>query len=314
MAPDIFNLLIEAGVRGLKESGEEINGSCPMHKERLGRVDTHASWSINRTNFLHHCFSCGYSGTLTGLLMDLQGYVPDDLEMVLATSTLQRKVARLAEPEPESKAPTEWELSNTLTSVPHRLLSLRQLRPDAADAYGVRWDPQMKSWVLPVRDESGVLLGAQYRQKGVVLNRPTGLEKASTLFGFSEMRRHDEVALVESPLDAVRFYGLGIPAVSSFGAWVSDSQMRMLSRNFSTVVLALDNDRVGQEALSFVAAQLHRCGTGVYRFRYDGLTTDDGADAKDPGDVDSDDDLLRNYQLSVSRPVTIPPPKKKVRT
>ncbi|NBZ97039.1 MAG: hypothetical protein EBR40_11560, partial [Proteobacteria bacterium] len=203
---DILGVLAEAGIKNLREGEKEVSGSCPMHYERLGRVDAHASWSINRHTFVHHCFSCGYSGTLTGLLVDLQGYAPDDIETLVLAHSFKRKHAEnvARQQSPEEKVVTEWELSHVLQPVPERLLAFRRLAANAAEVYGVRWDPKAKSWVLPVRSPDGTLIGAQYRQKGVVLNNPKGLEKASTLFGFVEMRHHSRITLVESPLDAVR--------------------------------------------------------------------------------------------------------------
>lgn len=309
---DIIGLLVGAGIKNVRDGGKEVSGSCPMHLHRIGRTDSHASWSINKTTFLHHCFSCGYSGTLTGLLIDVQGYAPDDIETLVLSTSFTGKMSEVRAAAPE-KVVTDWELSNVLEPVPERLLSFRRLRPDAANAYGVRWDPKVKSWVLPVRSPDGVLLGAQYRQKGAVINQPTGLEKSTTLFGFYEMRLHNRITLVESPLDAVRLYGLGIPAVASFGAWVSSQQVDLLSRTYSTVVIALDNDSVGMEAMSQVAHQLRRRGTASVPFRYDGLVTAEGNRAKDVGDVEDDDLLLKNFRDSVGRPSLIPPPKKKLK-
>jgi hypothetical protein len=308
----VASILAQAGVRNIREGQKEITGSCPMHKERVGRADAHASWSMNRHTFVHHCFSCGYSGTLSMLLTDLQGYAPDDIETMVREATVgtnMRKLAERAEAKaPERRAATEWELTHTLTDMPDRLLELRHLRREAVDAYGVRWDKTTKSWVLPIRDPNGVLLGAQYRQKGNVLNLPEGLEKSVTLFGFSEMRQYNRVALVESPLDAVRLFGLGIPAVSSFGAWVSPTQVELLARNFTSVVMMLDNDKAGKEATAHTAEALRRRRCVPIPFSYRGL------DAKDPGDVEDDSMLLANWQWSLTNPRLIAPPPKKVRT
>ena len=89
------------------------------------------------------------------------------------------------------------------------------------------------------------------------------MEKSTTLFGFSVMSQHDFCALVESPLDAVRLFGEGVPAVSSLGAWVSEEQIRLLSRAFSTVYLALDDDKTGHQGMDYIAPVLRRYGSAV---------------------------------------------------
>lgn len=300
---DIVDILADAGVRQIKEGEKEISALCPMHKERVGREDSHASWSINRHTYVHHCFSCGYSGTLVGLLIDLQGYAPEDIEAEIAKSTFLRTMDKIEqkqrEPE-EERPPTEWELANILTDVPDRLLHLRRLQRHAVDAYGVRWDPERKSWVLPIYHPDGPLMGVQYRQKGSVINAPTGMNKAITLFGFPQMRLLSSVwiTLVESPLDAVRLYGLGIPALASFGAWVSDDQVTLLARNFRRVLLALDNDKVGKQATDQMRFNLRKRSVPHALFRYQGLLTADGAIAKDIGDVASDAAILAAYNES----------------
>lgn len=104
--------------------------------------------------------------------------------------------------------------------------------------------------------------------------------------------RVDRIAIVESPLDAVRLYGLGIDAVSSFGAHVSAIQIDLLARYFTDVVLAMDNDSVGRNANQILTRALKgRCN--VYPFAYRGLS------AKDPGDVQSDQDLLDAWNRSI---------------
>lgn len=299
---DIIHVLDKAGVKNLREGSKEISGLCPMHKQRLGREDRHSSWSINKITYVHHCFSCGYAGTLTGLLIDLQGYAPEDIEQEIAKSSFLRTLDKIEQKKnPVTPEVTEWSLSHRLTDVSDGLLALRKLKRHAADKFQIRWDKELRSWVIPVRDPDGLLLGAQYRQKGNVINAPHGLQKSSTLFGLYEMKNEDCVALVESPLDVVRLYGAGIPAVSSFGAWVSDQQVMLLARNFKTIVLALDNDPTGNKASIRIGESLRKRGSAAIPFVYKGLLTEDGHPAKDLGDVASDTDIILGWKRSLTR-------------
>lgn len=293
---DLLSILSEAGISHLHEGRREISGACPKHYERTGRVDTHPSWSISKTTYLHFCHSCGYKGTLTQLLVDVTGAAPVDLELALHEQSFLRQMAEVREQPDEILEPvvpllTEWSLRNKLDDVPSRLLGLRHLERSAIDAYDVRWSRDTRQWVLPVRNPDGGLMGAQYRQTGSVLTLPDGIEKSTTLFGYSVMSQHDYTVLVESPLDACRLHQIGASAVSSMGAWVSEDQCRLLARAFSTVYLALDDDKAGHTATDFAAPMLRRFGTSVVFWQYDGLTDDQGRKAKDPGDVADDDQL-----------------------
>jgi DNA primase len=297
MALDLLRVLEQAGVQRLYEGRTEISGLCPNPQHN----DTKPSWSINKTTYLHHCFSCNYSGTLQGLLTELTGAAPPDLELTLKSEGFLQQMARARRDPVETLADTvplltEWALSNLLAPVSDKLLQLRHLLRHAIDFFQVRYDRETREWVLPIRSPAGLLWGAQYRRVGAVMTRPTGIQKSQTLFGLSAISRYDEAVLVESPLDAVRLFGLGIPAVASLGAWVSDDQVRLLSRNFGTVYMAMDNDKTGREAAGFATQALRRAGAAVIPWRYEGLLDEDGKRAKDPGDAANDDMLWAAWE------------------
>lgn len=296
---DLVRYLADAGIQRLHEGRKEIAGACPMHVKRTGHADAHPSWSINRTTYLHFCQSCGYRGTLNSLLVDLLGSAPEDLETVLNEQAFLRKMAEVRADPDEVLEPvfnlTEWGLANLLRDVPRRLLEGRRLRREAVDAYQVRWNAESRQWVLPLRSTDGRLIGAQYRQTGNVLTLPATVEKALTLFGYIQMTQYDHCVLVESPLDAVRLYGLGVPAVASLGAWVSAEQVRLLARTFTTVYMALDDDAAGHKGTDIAARGLHKQGAAVVSWSYHGLVDEDGRKAKDVGDVADDDALLEAW-------------------
>jgi hypothetical protein len=294
MALDVYTMLSAAGVLGLRDGRKEVEGLCPSPTHN----DTHPSWSINKTTGLHHCFSCGYSGTLTALLVELTGVAPPDLENQLKTQGFLRSMQKVRQ-EPEQVIDpvlpylNDWSLMNDLVDVPTKLLAFKRLVRQAVDAYQVRWQPDTKVWVLPLRDPgSGSLLGAQLRKVGSVLTQPAGLPKSTTLFGYQQCYESDYAVLVESPLDAVRLFGLGIPALASLGSWVSQEQVNLMARCFAAVYVALDNDKAGHDGAAQCTAMLRKRRCAAIPWRYDGLLDEDGKPAKDPGDVASDQALL----------------------
>lgn len=294
MSLDLASVLIQIGVEVTRENGDEYFAKCPQHLARTGKEDQHPSWSINGTTFAHHCFSCGYSGNLSSLYQDLTGEVPEALEWEIAKTSVIASVQRTERPvERSGPSVDEWTLSR-FRDLPDALLERRHLLRSSVDRLGVRWDPEQRCWVIPVRTPDGVLLGFQFRQKGIVLNHPKGMEKASTLFGMHLYQNESRITVVESPLDAVRFANIDVPAVSTFGASVSDTQISLLARHFRQIVLALDNDPAGHNATKFLRWSLRKLGCNTFDFRYDGL------DAKDPGDVASDAELRKAWTSSNS--------------
>ena len=298
---DLIRVLEDAGIERLHAGSKEVSGACPMHVQRTGHPDTHPSWSINRNTYLHNCFACGYKGNLETLLVDVTGANPVDLMLTLREQALLRQWQQVrAEPEPivTSILPklSDWAIINVLKDVPQRFLERRRLKREAIDQYQVRYSPDTKQVVMPLRSPGGDLLGAQYRQVGSVLTLPKDVAKSTTLFGYSVMSDHDYVALVESPLDAVRLFGLGVPALSSLGAWVSAEQCRLLARAFTTVYLALDNDKAGRSGSAIARRSLRKQGTAVVEWDYTDLVDENGEKAKDVGDAADDDMLAASWQ------------------
>lgn len=293
---DLRHMLDAAGVEGLREQGNEIWGRCPSpHHD-----DHKPSWSINRTTLVHNCFSCHFKGTLQSLLVELTGSAPPDLEMELQRKQFLSRMAAREEPEqtlePAIPLLTDWSLRHHLVDVPDRLLQLRWLVRNAIDRYEVRWNPGTRQWVLPLRALDGSLLGAQYRQVGSVLTLPPGLPKSTLVFGYEQVKAGDWAVVVESPLDAVRLFGAGIPAFATLGAWISREQVTLMARTFSYVILALDNDKAGRAGTEAVRPMLRRAGCAAVQWDYTGLVDEEGEPAKDVGDVPSDDALLGAFE------------------
>lgn len=291
MSLDIEGVLADLGIDILRVTGDELVAKCPQHFNRTGKEDSRPSWSINSASLAHHCFSCGYSGGLSSLYRDMTGGVPEDLTWEIAKSSVISKVIeRTVVEEPKGPAVNEWMLTH-FADMPDKLLRIRQLTRTSIDAFQVRWDAERRMWVIPVRSPKGDLWGYQFRQKGKVLNHPPGMTKGRTLFGL-HLLSEDRAMVVESPLDVIRLHGLGIPAVATFGASISDEQLTLLSRNLRIIVAAMDNDPAGSAANRRLQYLKSRCV--VLPFDYLGL------EAKDPGDIEDDGDILRCWSKALA--------------
>jgi DNA primase len=198
---------------------------------------------------------------------------------------------------PTGPAINEWVLGN-YKEMPDRLIERRNLSREAINAFEIKWDSDNKTWVIPIRTPEGELMGFQFRQKGIVINHPPGMEKSKTLFGLHLFKGESRITIVESPLDAVRLFDVGVPAVSSFGASISSEQLNLLSRNFRYVVAAMDNDAVGRRANEIIHRTVGKRGCAVFDFDYLGL------EAKDPGDIETNEALRAAWDKSISLNMT----------
>lgn len=295
---DLADVLVSVGVEITKTGDREITGKCPVHVRVVGHEDRSPSWSINASSGLWICFSCGARGTLSMLLSELAGGDCTAQEFLIDAG-----MQRLLSKDSQTVAnPLYVDTAKFLSfkRVSDNRCATRNLDPDQTWRHGIRWDSEVKSWIIPIVSQTGALMGWQAKKSGWVRNRPNGVEKGKTLFGVERFRSRTAV-LVESPLDVVRFASVGLDAqgLASFGAHVSVDQLRLLTHVSDRVVVAMDNDDAGVFSSKRLFSQLStRCG--VYWWNYSQVS------AKDIGDM-RDDEIKWGYEnASILPPWTEP--------
>lgn len=283
-------LLQGLGVDVTDIRGSEVVGLCPGHLSRTGRRDHSPSWSVNADKQTHYCFSCGFSGSLVGLVAEVgnmttswglldydaaRAYLEDHLEVSLAEVLQSLEKSRdgvyyLPKPVPMSEARLA-----VYGPPPAEVRDPRRLSLDACQRYGVRFDLHSYVWILPLRDPDDDFSLMGWQEKGAkdrfFKNRPAGLEKSRTLFGLDAFRG-PQMVVVESPLDAVRLGGLSAGGVAVCGSKVSARQYALMQRA-DRLIVAFDNpaiDDAGRKALEMTYDASRRLGFDFWAFRYDG--------------------------------------------
>ena len=305
----VEGVLLTLGIE-TTQRGDELTGLCPMHLERTGREDNNPSWSMNAETGVHHCFSCGYKGTLLTLVGEVKefttpwGHVDFDaakdwlrnnIEVNFEYLARQLEEARntyIALPAPVSMS--EARLSIFDSVAPDWALSARGLTEEACKLYGVRWSPLKNSWITPIRNPATkTLMGWQEKSQTerFFRNRPTGVAKSKTLFGLDTFKGGTMI-VVESPLDSVRLASLGIVGgVSTFGAAVSADQIQLM-KGADKLILAMDNDAAGKKASSDLLERTRKEGMECWFLNYQ------DSEYKDIGDMPED---LVHYCLEGSK-------------
>jgi hypothetical protein len=283
---DLTPYLEALGLTVKRAIGPEAICLCPSHHDVSGK------FSFNQNKLVGHCWVCDFRvGSLDALAEYMTGR-PADQDVVLEAQSysLGEAVQHLGKAKREvvldANRVLEWRWKQ-LRPVPETLLAFRRLSAQMVAWFDVRFDPSRRCWAIPIHTPQGKLMGWQERQKGGFSNYPAGMKKSDTLFG---LHRYDcdRLALVESPLDAVRLYQAGVPAVASFGAEVSNKQIELLARHCSEVYVALDNDEPGRKAQERVLFQLRK-RTGAVPWHYAGKI-------KDPGDYGTDQEIVEAWR------------------
>jgi DNA primase len=271
-------LLDHIGVEDIRPLGEEIQARCPLHEVRTGQRERHPRhWSINRRTGAHHCFSCEYSGSLIRLIMDVSRLGLWDAHQLVRRFDLDLDVDDQT-PEPILDQEVAEQLEG-FGMPPPRAVERRHLTMEAVLRYQVRWSREDLGWVFPINSPEGDLWGWQIKAPTFVRNHPPGIRKSKTLFGLHVLRSDVYVTLVESPLDAMYLDSLGYPAVASFGATVSDNQMRLIIERVDELILCLDNDDAGRAATKRLLDEKWHHRLPVQIFNYAEL------EGKDPGEL-----------------------------
>lgn len=289
---EIERTLLRLGVSA-SARGKELGALCPMHEFRVGKKDSNPSWSINSITGAHHCFSCGYKGNLLTLISDLlefgdldkaKSWLRTDLELDFDFISRQLEEAKRSYIHLPKLVPMSEARLAVFGDVPIWAANERGITLDASNKYGVRWQENDSSWILPIRTlDHNKLLG--WQEKGQLsrrfFNRPPGVPKSKTLFGL-DCWDGDQMLVVESPLDAVKLSSVGIQGgVATYGAIVSADQIDIM-RRAKTLVIALDNDEPGKKASSQLLSAFRKGGLECWFFNYGDFQV------KDIGDMTQD--------------------------
>lgn len=258
---DVVGALTELGCE-TRVNGDEAAMLCPYHDDhKIG------NFSVNVTNGVNHCFSCGESGQFIRIVQVVLGCTWETAALWCQTRA-GRGLRRVEEELPPAKVDTRLLINEAklalFTDPPEVVLCKRSISLEAAREYGVRWDKD--TWILPIRDPyTNELWGWQRKGPNGVRNYPRGVDKSRSLFGLQSAG--SLLILVESPLDCLRLWTAGIKGgVSSYGVHVSDEQLNLLSERSDRVVLALDNDDSGSRISQRLCRNFHRVPLSVYHY------------------------------------------------
>lgn len=249
-----------------------------MHVKRTGKEDNNPSFYINSDSGLWLCYSCGARGNLGHLVAEMMGANYDDPEVQLAI--MNHGVSQLDMPKWERLPEIDNSMYLYYTDVPHRYLRSRNISEEAAREYGIRWNPENNSWIIPIIDPDGLLLGWQEKAQDFVRNHPKGIKMRGTLFGIERFQSKTAI-LVESPLDVVRFASSfdGIQCLASFGASITVEQLTLLYDVADRLIVALDHDKAGTNSAKQIFKNLPLLRGGVRWLKYS------HTEAKDIGEM-----------------------------
>lgn len=288
------------------DTGEWIMSCCPNHSE------SKASFGISKEAPYHaNCFYCGYLGTIdkvveiafdleegAGIQRLLSNFVteeqrkPLDLENIIEDGRNPGEIPCLGE-----DALTRFEYTNSPDPYLYGqgmsyLINSRGMTMHTIETYGIKVDIENKCIVFPQRTRKGELRFIQKRKIGddfsgvKFINEGTPIKK-DILFGLhfieniKTSRRIKRIRLVESPLDVMSNYQVGIPAAAQNGKILFQNQIRELQlAGIEIVDLLYDDDPAGKSATDRATKDLIKHGFVVNHVMYPSVfAPNSGADS-----------------------------------
>jgi DNA primase len=167
----------------------------------------------------------------------------------------------------------------------------RRITKESMAKFDLGYSEKQDSVIVPMHSPDGMCIGFVARTiEGKEFKNTPGLPKSKILFNLHRVKSSKVVYVVESSFDAIRLDQVGFPAVATLGANVSSSQMKLLEKYFTNVVLVADNDEAG----SIMADRLtEKLGSLVTVIKLD-------KQYKDIGDMNDDAIKQLEYQFDNS--------------
>lgn len=250
----------------------ELTHGCLVSPEMHSDQVRNPTASLNYEKLTYKCLGCGAQGGILWLIVKVRGCDYAEARAWLGSETgtvdgavmpLQKLLdyydalyvsARIVPPvmpvydpavlEPWLQVVHPW----LTTGVPDLNIIGRRIPEQTVRDLKIGWDPADDRIVIP-HFWQGRLVGWQKRRLsggGPKYVSTDDLPKDTTIYDYDPERK--TAVIVESPLSVAR-HRHALPMEGTFGAAVTDRQVRLITRHYERCVLWMDNDPGGWRAL-----------------------------------------------------------------
>lgn len=283
---DFHSLLDKYNAKSIKEFNDSIRCCCPVHKG-----DNPSCFVYDLDKKVFFCHSCGCSGDA----IQFVEYMEDcsfKKAVDILTSILNIDIEGIQIIEKKDRYAREIEQLKKLYKRKHKIIkefdisryelqqlsSYRDYDEDVLKEFNVSFAEKIESWnkriVVPIV-QNGKVVGVSTRRtiqdnspKWVHL--PDGIKTGDMLFNIDNCICADRIIVCEGIWDALKWHMNGFNAVCTFGAKLSDEQMKILIKTGADIILGYDNDDAGKKATEKALSMLKGKAT-VYTLNYNSV-------------------------------------------
>lgn len=223
---------------------------CPFHlnhRTPAGEVD--------KSNGTFFCFSCHHICDLTELVIKFTNRTYfEALRFIKSKETqsnLEMDIGKRLIVKPDYVQFDELllqRLNAQANESPRamRYYANRIITEDSVNKFKLGYSEKQDMVTIPVHSPEGMAVGFVGRSvEGKEFKNTPGLPKSKLLFNLHRVKTATKVYVVESSFDAIRLDQVGIPAVATLGANVSNYQIELLQKYFNNIFVIADNDEAG---------------------------------------------------------------------
>lgn len=262
-------------LHSIKPVAENVMISCPSHKDGQEKKPS-CGVSINDTYSgdrvipagTVHCFSCGYTASITEMISLCFGYTDGGrfgnkwVKANYRTNVERVRSCQLEIGRQKTAIKKQIIPDSILDSyryvVPY--MYKRGLTDEIIDLFDIGYDKANRCITIPVRNLKGQVEWIQTRSIDYKKYEiPSGIVKTDYLLGAYECLNHKnarDVYITESPFNMLTLWTLGLKSVCLFGTGGGNQYKLLRTLPFRHYILALDNDEAGIKGTERLIKQL----------------------------------------------------------
>jgi DNA primase len=246
----IHRVLTGAGIDIEAEYGTDYIIFCPYHNNNRTPAG-----EVSKESGLFFCFGCQTTRSLVELIMHMTSRTYFETVRFIKSKETETNIEAIVNKAlhqmPDFVQYDELlikRLCKQAIDSPRAMTYFegRRLTKESVIKFDLGYSEKQDSVVIPMQSPDGMSIGFVARTiEGKEFKNTPGLPKSKILFNLHRVKASKIVYVVESSFDAIRLDQVGFPAVATLGANVSSSQIELLKRYFTGIVLVADNDEAG---------------------------------------------------------------------
>lgn len=258
----------------INNHGNYIRCACKIHGG-----DNPTAFVMNQENGLWSCHTggCGSGDIFTlvelmenidfessvKFIADIYGIDIENMEISARSESYEKELQNFIKTIKSRKKKEQKQI--VLPTNLRKLKKFRTFEKETIDYFGMEYAEELnvlnskkevvkmfKRLLIPIK-VNDVIVGYALRRTDSGQNpkwffQPVDIKTGDILYNYDNVKHASEIVVCEGMFDVWAFHEIGIPAVATFGAHMTEEQYKMLMKTGADIVTAYDSDDAGRKA------------------------------------------------------------------